>query len=153
MNSQPDLNWIFKFIAPSLAGLVIFMYGAKFLEDPSTNAIWFKLAGILIPVAFLTSIGVDGLVKNGGFIMQLLGVKPRFINIVVYGLVWIFLGLIVGYLYTSRVMDPYLKNVLYGVFHACFTAGCGIFVMLAWHKSSETISSTRPEIITKNKKD
>ncbi len=92
------MGTIIRFMPPILAALFAWVFKTELLPVPANPAqkwtMW-KPVGLLIPALWLMSVGPEGLVSRGGYLMRLLSIEPSPQRVALFGLVWLaffFLG-------------------------------------------------------------
>jgi len=136
---EVSLDAIAQYIAPSLIAVAAFL-GPLQLFPPMSQPkaeLAAKALGLALPALWLTSIGPRGLMRGGGFLMRLLGIKnPSHMKITLFGLVWLALYLMCYMVIkTGVLLGAVVEYVVLGFGYAGIMSGLGVFVFLAVEKS------------------
>lgn len=126
------MDKLVRYVSPSLAAVLLFISGVDFVPPPSQFALGWKAIGLLFPALWLTSIGPQGLMQGGGFLMRLFRAVPSRQTVALFGLVW----LAVFFLSAFILSRPWLESAivqcfLYAIAHCGLMASLGVYVFLA----------------------
>lgn len=123
---------VIRYLTPVLAGVRGFLDKAEFISNVPEGARCWKSAGMLFPAFYLTALGPDCLIQNGGFIMQWLGIESSFQRVSTMGLTWLVVFLICAWLLdTRRVRQVTAKKLLYGLAYCGLMSSLGVYAFLA----------------------
>jgi hypothetical protein len=138
-----ETKTVLRFLAPPLAAIVSVVLTANLFDNVVPNSFFVKLIGALLSGFYLSHLGSEQLLRNGGFLMQIFGVKPTPLRVALFGIAWLMLALIVGWLLSSlgpttptNYTGLYARKVLCGAFHAFLAAALGVFILLAVAKKT-----------------
>jgi hypothetical protein len=123
---------IVRFLPPILGVMFIFLSKTEFVTAPKRGFAW-KAIGLLFPALWLAGVGPSGLIHDGGFVMQLIGIPSSRQRVAVIGLVWLCVFLLCAYLASSGLMKPnaYSAKVNYMLAYAGLMSALGVYSFLA----------------------
>lgn len=129
------MDWIGLLrITPALTGVIYFLTGSDIWPPPARGAAGLRLIGCLFPALWLSGVGPEGLLREGGFLMRLLGLRRTPQNVVLVGLVWLTFGLSCGGLLYVVDNSGYAAQLLYACAYVGLMAALGVFVFFAAYR-------------------
>ena len=126
-------------LIPLSIAIVLIAMDLEFSENRPPNALHWKLVGMMLPCFFLASLGPRGLVEEGGFLMRILGLKPSVQMTALFGLLWLGLGSLAGFMvHINYFESTFLDRLCFGIGWGGLTAAIGVFVFIGlYRKKSE----------------
>jgi hypothetical protein len=121
-----------RFLPPILGVIFIFLSRAEFITPPQKGFAW-KAIGLLFPALWLAGVGPLQLIRDGGFVMQLLHIHSSRQRVAVIGLAWLCLFLVCAYLASSGRLknNGFAAKLNYALAYAGLMSALGVYAFLA----------------------
>lgn len=123
-----------QYIAPSLIVLFLILLNLDFLplEAPSQPKWGAKLFGLLPAAFWLTYVGPQGLMREGGLLMRLFRIRATPQSVALFGFAWLVMGLVcAGVVFNRWFQNQFVNLLLFGFAHLGFMAGLGVYAFMA----------------------
>ena len=132
-----------RILPPALAALFGFVLKLDIFPRVKNGHPW-KLIGLFFPSLWLTGVGPEGLLKNGGLVMQVLGITPSREAVSLVGFGWLIVAILAAWVIEKGWTGSSIwSRVLYGLAYCGLMSALGVFLLLALAPESKFPSPSR----------
>ena len=125
------MEQLIRYLPLPLAALFGFFVEFEFFENVIGGMPW-KFVGLLVPALWLAATGPRSLLRSGGIVMRLLGIKATREHIALMGLVWLIIGVLAAWFLERRFVDSaIIQCVCLAIAYAGLMSCLGVFLLLS----------------------